>query len=192
MRFPFRGRENLVSQKAEMPGQRAESRRRKCGGATLSMPASACVEVLRCTSLRAHPPARPSLRGCEEIELSARAGNPSPLPSPGGRGRSSRVTWSCSFFVEWIARCASSRLSPRDLRGAFERFLLATGTSRNSPSSVEWMTERASGPSSIQHSTFRLSFTPWYRQHSRAEARTQRRTTSAFCLLPSDLQRGLA
>ena len=30
---------------------------------------------------------RGTLRGCEEIDLSDIAGNPSPLPSPGGRGR---------------------------------------------------------------------------------------------------------
>src|SRR5258708_4876081 len=36
----------------------------------------------------------------EEIELSDAAGNPSPLPSPGGRGRSSGVTCPCKFFVD--------------------------------------------------------------------------------------------
>ncbi len=38
------------------------------------------------------------------LELSNIAGNPSPRPSPGGRGRSSSVTRTGIFFVEWTAR----------------------------------------------------------------------------------------
>src|SRR5260370_3969220 len=44
------------------------------------------------------------LRGCEEIELSDTAGNPSPRPSPGGRGRWSGVICMCISFAERTAR----------------------------------------------------------------------------------------
>src|SRR5258708_20874886 len=40
---------------------------------------------------------------------------PSPLPSPGGRGRSGGVTCTCIFFVEWIESWLRlTRLHPSD------------------------------------------------------------------------------
>src|SRR5258708_31617185 len=44
------------------------------------------------------PNRRPTLRGCEEIELTDVDGSPSPHPSPAGRGRSSGVTCTCISY----------------------------------------------------------------------------------------------